>query len=205
MLPDRPITPSSLSVKDLLWQIDWNKDKCTLCGRCSRQPPPYRQAFAALSYQPPVSQLISSLKFRRQLHLVAPLARLMIDCLSRIDPAPDILIPVPLHPVRLRERGFNQSLELARALGSHHSLKLDWRCCRRVRATPAQSGLDEKDRRRNLRAAFQVDGDLRGRHAVILDDVITTGATIRELSRTLLRAGAAQVDVWALARTPPPS
>jgi ComF family protein len=177
----------------------------TLCGRCSRQPPPYRQAFAALSYQPPVSQLISGLKFRRQLYLVAPLAWLMIDRLGRIDPLPDLLIPVPLHPLRLRERGFNQSLELARALASHHNLKLDWRCCHRVRATPAQTGLDEKDRRRNLRAAFQVNGDLRGRHAVILDDVITTGATIRELSRTLLRAGAGRVDVWALARTPPPS
>lgn len=177
----------------------------TLCGRCSRRPPPYDRAFAALSYQAPVSQLISGLKFHRQLHLAAPLARLMIDRLGAIKPVPDLLIPVPLHPQRLRERGFNQSLELARILARHHALRLDWRCCRRVRATAAQTGLDEKARRRNLRAAFQVDGDIRGRHLVLIDDVITTGATLGELSRTLLRAGAERVDVWALARTPPPS
>ena len=88
----------------------------TLCGRCSRRPPPYDRAFAALSYQAPVSQLISGLKFHRQLHLAAPLARLMIDRLGAIEPVPDLLMPVPLHPLRLRERGFNQSLELARIL-----------------------------------------------------------------------------------------
>jgi ComF family protein len=173
----------------------------SLCGRCSRRPPHYQRAFAALSYQPPVSQLIGSLKFRRQLHLVRPLAELMIERLGPLDARPDLLIPVPLHPLRLRERGFNQSLELARALAAHYALSLDWRCCRRIRATPAQSGLNERERRRNLRAAFRAEGDLRGLHLVLFDDVITTGATIGELSKTLMRAGAKRVDVWALART----
>ena len=149
-----------------------------------------------------MSQLIGRLKFRRQLHLVRPLAQLMIERLGPLGARPDLLIPVPLHPLRLRERGFNQSLELARVVAAHYALSLDWRCCRRMRATSAQSGLHERERRRNLRAAFTVEGDLRGRYLVLFDDVITTGATLGELSKTLLRAGAARVDVWALARTP---
>ena len=172
------------------------------CGRCSRHPPPHRSAFAALRYEAPVSQLIGHLKFRRQLHLAAPLARLMSERLGPVDPRPDLLVPVPLHPRRLRERGFNQSLELARVLAAQYDLGLDWRVCRRIRATPAQTGLTERERRRNLRNAFRVEGNLRGCHLVVLDDVVTTGATLGELSRTLLRAGAARVDVWALARTP---
>lgn len=174
----------------------------TLCGRCTRSPPPFHRGVTALCYQPPVSQLISGLKFRRQLHLVTPLARLMIDRLGPIAPLPELLIPVPLHPLRLRERGFNQSLELARELARHLDLELDWRACRRLRATPAQSGLSEKDRRKNLRGAFEVNRRLAGCHVVLFDDVITTGATLVEMSRTLLRAGAGQIDVWALARTP---
>ena len=126
----------------------------------------------------------------------------MIDQRGPLMTIPDLLIPVPLHPQRLRERGFNQSLELARVVARHYGLTLDWRSCRRVRSTPAQSGLSEKARWRNLRDAFQITCEMSGRHLMLMDDVITTGATLSALSQALLRAGAARVDVWALARTP---
>ncbi|MCU7843961.1 MAG: ComF family protein [Candidatus Thiodiazotropha sp. (ex Monitilora ramsayi)] len=146
--------------------------------------------------------MISSLKFRQRLQLVEPLAKLMIDRLNVTQDLPEVLIPVPLHPTRLRERGFNQSLEIARLLTKDLLIDLDWRSVKRVRPTPAQTGLSEKGRRRNLRSAFAVSEELQASHVVLFDDVITTGATLTELSRLLLRSGVKQVDIWALARTP---
>ncbi|MCU7828109.1 MAG: ComF family protein [Candidatus Thiodiazotropha sp. (ex Myrtea sp. 'scaly one' KF741663)] len=174
----------------------------TLCGRCIQRPPIFHRGVTALRYEAPINHLISGLKFNKQLHLAEPLAKLMIDRLGDIEDPPDTLIPVPLHPLRLRERGFNQSLELARLLAKYQALDLNWRAVRRIRSTTAQTGLSEKARRKNLRSAFEVNDDLAGRHVALFDDVITTGATITELSRTLLRAGVKRIDIWALARTP---
>jgi ComF family protein len=126
----------------------------------------------------------------------------MSSCLQSIDDLPDLVIPVPLHPARLRERGFNQSLEIARLVTKRLQLELDGRSVKRIRPTPPQTGLSEKERRRNLRAAFTISRDLRGRHVALLDDVITTGATLSELSYMLTRHGVERVDLWALARTP---
>jgi ComF family protein len=108
---------------------------------------------------------------------------------------------VPLHPVKLRSRGFNQSIELTRVLARHYHLPYDWRICRRIKQTKAQSELRREHRRRNLRNAFQVCAEIKGFHLVVVDDVITTGATVTELCKVLKRAGAKRVDVWALART----
>lgn len=149
-----------------------------------------------------MDHLIGRLKFQGQLHLVEPLARLLAEELGELREAPDLLIPVPLHPLRLRERGFNQSLELARVLARHYGLELDGRLCRRARATPPQSGLNRKQRGKNMRGAFSVAGDPAGRRLALLDDVITTGTTVRALAKALLQAGAAGVEVWTLARTP---
>jgi len=149
-----------------------------------------------------VDHLIGRLKFQGQLHLVEPLARLLAGELGDLREAPDLLVPVPLHPQRLRERGFNQSLELARVLARHYGLKLDGRLCRRTRATPPQSGLNRNQRGENLRGAFTIAGDPAGRRLALLDDVITTGATVRALGKALLQAGAAAIEVWTLARTP---
>ncbi|MEJ2454273.1 MAG: ComF family protein [Candidatus Thiodiazotropha sp.] len=157
-----------------------------------------------LLYEPPFSRLIGEFKFRHRLHLTASLSALFCSTLPADLPRPDLLLPVPLHPDRLRERGFNQSLELARRIAGELDLELDWRRLRRVRATPPQSRLDRRARRRNLHAAFSADGAVKGRHIALLDDVITTGATVTAASLALLRAGAKQIDVWALARTPLP-
>ncbi len=174
------------------------------CGRCIRHPPPFVSSHAPLLYEPPFSRLIGEFKFRHRLHLTASLSALFCSTLPADLPRPDLLLPVPLHPDRLRERGFNQSLELARRIAGELDLELDWRALRRVRATPPQSRLDRRARRSNLHAAFSADGGVKGCHIALLDDVITTGATVTAASLALRRAGAERIDVWALARTPLP-
>jgi ComF family protein len=109
---------------------------------------------------------------------------------------------VPLHAQRLRERGYNQSLEIARAVSRELAVPVDPAACARVVPTAPQAGLEQKDRRRNVRGAFQVVGSLPSSHVAILDDVVTTGSTVAELTRVLRKAGVARVDVWAVARTP---
>ncbi len=120
---------------------------------------------------------------------------------DRADPWPDLMVPVPLHPRRLRRRGLNQSAELARVLAEQVPVAVDTNACRRVRDTLPQTGLSgARERRRNLRAAFQVRGNLRGVDVAIVDDVVTTGATVSELARALKRSGAGRVEVWSVCR-----
>ena len=115
---------------------------------------------------------------------------------------PDLLIPVPLHDNRLRQRGFNQSLEIARVLSDRLGIKLDSRVCRRIRDTPAQKKLTASQRYANLKDAFILDRPLAGKRIGIVDDVVTTGSTVRAMSSLILAAGACQVEIIALARTP---
>ncbi len=174
------------------------------CGRCTRHPPPFTATQVPLLYEAPFKRLIGALKFRHQLHLAAALGRLFCQELPRSHNLPDLILPVPLHPRRLRERGFNQSLELARSVAAGLRLPLAYRGCRRVVATPPQRGLDQRARRKNLRNAFVADPSVKGLHIALFDDVITTGATVTAASLALLDAGAERIDVWALARTPLP-
>lgn len=173
-----------------------------LCGRCLGRARQTGTTITALTYEPPVNRLIGMLKFHHRLHLAEPLAGLLMERLGEGFERPDLLIPVPLHPMRLRERGFNQSVEIARVLARRYALSCDWRLCRRVKQTPAQAALNRKARQRNLHLAFEVCAQIEGAHLAVVDDVITTGATVFELARTLKRAGAGRIDVWALARTP---
>ena len=119
-------------------------------------------------------------------------------------PRPDLLLPVPLAKRRLRERGFNQAGMLGRWLGSQLGVNCDERILARTRETPAQQRLDAKARRHNLRQAFAVTRELKGKHVAIVDDVLTTGATAQAIAQALRRAGARRVDVYCLARTPKP-
>ncbi|TCT22148.1 ComF family protein [Thiobaca trueperi] len=175
----------------------------TLCGRCQKQAPPFEHCIAVFRYEAAVPILVIGAKFQGRLNQ----ARLLGQCLAetireRHLALPEALVPVPLHPRRLRERGYNQALEIARVLGRELALPVAAHGCARIAATPPQSGLTERERRRNLRGAFAVTAPLRWRHLAIIDDVMTTGSTVAELSRVLLRAGAAQVEVWTVARTP---
>ena len=116
------------------------------------------------------------------------------------DAQADVIVPVPLHRTRLRERGYNQALELARPVASALGIPIDTGTCHRVQASVAQMTLAADARRRNVRGAFQATGDIAGRRVAIVDDVMTTGATVNELSGELLRRGALEVQVWVCAR-----
>ncbi|MGE0080717.1 MAG: ComF family protein [Thiohalomonadaceae bacterium] len=171
-----------------------------VCGHCLREPPPFDRTRAAFRYASPLSELVLRLKFQGALHLALLLGELLAGRLVAADPRPDLIVPVPLHPARLASRGYNQALELGRPLARALGVPLAHDLCRRVRDTAAQSSLDPEGRRRNVRGAFAVYGPVPARVA-ILDDVITTGATLAELARVLRRAGARHVEAWALART----
>ncbi|MBE0509670.1 MAG: ComF family protein [Chromatiales bacterium] len=171
------------------------------CGPCLRRPPPHQASFIPFVYRAPLDRLILGLKFQRQLAAAPLLAQLMAQALEKHPIArPDCLLAVPLHPRRIRERGFNQAGELARALAGLTGIPLAEGLVRRARHTPMQTRLSGAERRRNLRQAFVVDAAGLPTHIALLDDVVTTGSTVRELARCLIDAGVSRVDVWACAR-----
>lgn len=175
-----------------------------ICGACLRHPPAWQRTRAALLYDFPIDGLIGALKYRGDLSL----APLLADCLAgNVEPgAVDVLLPLPLHAARLRARGFNQAAELARPLARRLGLPLlHHAAAQRLRDTPPQAGLDRAARLKNLRGAFAVRQDpVRGRRIAVLDDVMTSGATLGELARTLKQAGALAVECWVIARALPP-
>ena len=168
-----------------------------LCGRCLSQPPHYDATVAALSYAFPADALVQALKFRGELALSSLLGKLLADRIAR--ETVDRIIAVPLSAARLRSRGYNQSVEIAR-----HVLpaKLDLDACVRTRDAPPQMGLPFDERRRNVRGAFQCTRALLGERVALVDDVMTTGATLDEVAKILKAAGASRVENWVVARTP---
>jgi ComF family protein len=177
-----------------------------LCGECLEREPPFSAAWAPYRYGHPLDLLEARFKFRNDLAAGRVLADLMVERADSDAPArPVMLVAVPLHASRLRERGYNQALELAKALSAAFRIPLASDLLMRVRATAAQTGLDAAARRRNLRGAFVIAGSRdMPEHVALVDDVMTTGATLRECARVLRRAGVARVDAWALARAPRP-
>jgi len=175
----------------------------TVCGDCARRPPPFAVCLAAFRYEGALPFLITGAKFHGRLNA----ARLLGQCLAKhiresAGDWPEALVPVPLYPRRQRTRGYNQALEIARVTGRVLSIPIEPDLVARVRDTSPQTTLTARARRRNIRGAFKTKGDLRGRHLAIVDDVMTTGGTLSELSRVLIDAGAARVDAWVVARTP---
>lgn len=159
-----------------------------------------QRSYVPLHYAPPVDYLLQQMKFHQKLDLVPLLAGFIVDEVTqREGDMPELIVPVPMHRVRLRQRGYNQALELARELSKRLGIPLDWRSCRRQRHTVAQTSLQGKERRKNLRGAFALQGKLPS-HVAIVDDVVTTGATVQEFALTLRRAGVETVEVWACAR-----
>lgn len=180
------------------------------CGECLRKPPPFGATCCAVDYGFPWDRLVVQFKFHGQVELGDSLSRLMLAAAAtRGDWSPQVLLPVPLSPERLAARGYNQAWELARRLGAAHQVPARADVLLRVLATPAQAELKRSERLRNLRAAFMVAPEQRswlaGRELCLVDDVMTTGATAVEAANTLLRAGAAAVNLWVLARTPQPA
>lgn len=169
------------------------------CGSCQTRPPAFDRAVALFRYAAPLDALLLQLKFGQAVHLAHPFAALLAERV-RTETTPDCILPVPLHPGRQRERGFNQAIEIARPLARQLGCALDLETCLRSRATPPQTRLSAQARRRNPRGAFELTRT-PPRHVVLLDDVMTTGSTLNELARLLRRGGAERVDVWVCART----
>jgi len=173
-----------------------------LCGRCLADSPRYDATFAALTYRFPADVLIQALKYRGELALAPLLGRLLASELPA-DERVDCVLPVPLAARRLRERGYNQAMEIARALPSPARLAPD--LCARTRDTPAQSDLPWAARARNVRDAFRCERALDGLTIAVVDDVMTTGATLDAVAAALKDAGAERVVNWVVARTLPPT
>lgn len=170
------------------------------CGSCLKKPPPVDQTLSLCRYEAGAKKLIQSLKF----HAHHPAARLMgellADRIQSLRDLPEMIIPVPLHRSRYVERGFNQALEIARPISKKLGIPIGFGLAKRNRNTAPQSGLDARERRKNLKNAFSVKKQRLPQSIVIVDDVITTGSTVNELAQTLRRHGVKQVEAWSFAR-----
>ena len=192
--------------------LPWNASACLrcalplpvpgTCGACLQKPPPMGETHAVFVYGFPLDRLVPRLKFHNDLAAGRLLSGLMAEGLGAL-PRPAALLPVPLHATRLGRRGYDQALELARPLARAFQVPLLPDALVRARATAPQSELDAEARQRNLRRAFEVRaGAGLPAHVVLIDDVMTTGATLEAAAKALLRAGVARVDAWVCARVP---
>ncbi|WP_207063694.1 ComF family protein [Motiliproteus sp. SC1-56] len=177
------------------------------CGRCLKSAPAFTRTLSPLRYQYPVNHLVAGIKQDGDLGLFNLARDLFIQRHASAIAAepPELLVPVPLHSRRERQRGYNQAEVWARLLGSQLAIAVAPRCCERRLHTPHQQGLSARDRRRNLRRAFTVKPGFRARHIALVDDVITTGTTLDLLAQAFRRQGVERIDAWCLARTPGPA
>ena len=199
--------------RDCAEALPWNRHACSrcalplpqsepVCGECLRRPPPLVHAHAACVYGFPFDRLVPRFKFHHDLAAGRLMAELLCESLAGV-PRPQAIIPIPLHASRLRTRGYDQALELAKPVARELGIPLVADALLRVRPTAPQSELDAEARQRNLRHAFAARlGVALPAHVALVDDVMTTGATLNAAARTLLRAGAIRVDAWVCARVP---
>lgn len=196
----RPLRPCKRCSVELPDSGPWRD----YCDRCLLEPPGFDRCLGAFRYEFPVRELIASFKFQADFATGRTLAQVLAQKLAEEwtrQPETPVLIPVPLHVSRLRERGFNQSALIAGFIARHCGLALDLHNCRRVRATSTQRGLRATERDSNLRQAFAlVEPNRIPAHVVIVDDVVTTMATVDALARLYRQSGARRIDVVCLAR-----
>ncbi|MGR8930769.1 MAG: double zinc ribbon domain-containing protein [Gammaproteobacteria bacterium] len=172
-----------------------------LCGRCIKDPPSYDETYAPFRYDAVMRYLVTRLKFEHHYKHARLLGKLLANYLAETAELPECLIPIPLHGRRYRERGFNQSIEIARHVSKQLAIPLELNLCVRSRDTPHQAALTAKQRRKNIKNAFSIISPLPYQHVAIIDDVMTTGATVDALASALKRhGGASRVDVWVCAR-----
>lgn len=196
--------------------LPWLKNTCNYCatplpyktklccGACLKSPPPFHKICITFSYNQIIKKLITGLKFQKRLihaHILGNLLANKISLIYQNDHLPDLILPVPLHKKRLYTRGFNQAIELARPISKKLNLPIDYKSCQRIYNTAAQSDLPKHQRAINVKNAFVVQGNLANLHIALLDDVMTTGHTLTELSRTLYYVGVKRIDVWCSAKT----
>jgi ComF family protein len=170
------------------------------CGRCQKKPPPFDGVQTLFRHADGARQLIHALKFHARHPVARLLGEMMAERFAASSEKPELLIPVPLHRNRYAERGFNQAIELARPIARRLEIPLSLSDCVRIRPTAPQTELAAEKRLRNLKNAFAVRRPLRAEYVALIDDVVTTEATVGALAKTLRKAGVARVEVWACAR-----
>ncbi|MFN7098651.1 MAG: double zinc ribbon domain-containing protein, partial [Gammaproteobacteria bacterium] len=176
-----------------------------ICGQCQISAPAFNYVFALCDYEEPIDRLITAAKFNHQLVYTRLLGELIAQKAQqnwyKQQPMPDLLLPVPLHHTRLRERGYNQALEIAKYAAKKLKMSLGKQYCKRIKATLPQSSLAHNERDQNVKDAFVLQKPLSVKHVAIIDDIITTGHTVDEMSKTLRQAGVERIDIWCCART----
>lgn len=200
---------------ECLLALPWNRMFCqqcalplpddssdgAICGKCLKRTPHFSRSLSLFRYEGDVTSLVHQLKFNEKLRISRLLGEMLSDYIdiNYVD-LPDVIVPVPLSSKRLRQRGFNQSIEIARPLARRYDITLDTISVKRTRDTQSQTGLDRKQRGKNIHGAFEIVRSLGVQHVAIVDDVVTTTSTVSELSRVLKRSGVKRVDVWSIAR-----
>ncbi len=177
-----------------------NSSSETLCAACLYDPPRWQNLVAPLKYQGLARDLLLQLKYAESLHLANSLVTRFIDAFANIEPAPEVLLPVPLHRQRLLERGYNQAYEIARILSQALDIPVDIHALRRIRNTDSQSGLSAHQREKNIIRAFVYQPTRPYCRVAVVDDIVTTGTTASEITKTLQRAGCPHVEIWGLGR-----
>lgn len=171
-----------------------------ICGQCQKQPPYYDSLSAVYWYEPPINDFITQYKYFNRWENAQTLIELcktsFVSCGENT-----LVIPIPSHPSRVRQRGFNAVYELVKLLKKQCTFNFDEKLVSRIKHTETQTGKTKSQRRKNLRDAFTVSEVIKYDHIVIVDEVVTTGATVNELSRCLKKAGVKKISIWALART----
>lgn len=198
-------------LNDMPWHPKTSCPQCglasdgNLCGSCLSSPPDFDTTHAIFLYQFPIDAMMQRYKYGNSLNLGDSFGRFLSDKVRLADYQKniDLVIPMPMHPQRLKERGFNQALEIAKILTKNCKVKLDYKSVERQTLTPPQATLPLKERVKNIKGAFKANADLTGKSIAIVDDVMTTGASLNELAKTLKKAGAAHVECWVIARTLP--
>ena len=171
----------------------------TICGKCQSKPPVYDKTITPFIYDNAIKHLIIELKFKKKLINAHLLGKLLVKAVSN-ETLPDFLLPVPLHKKRLRQRGFNQTMELCRVLSKELSIPILTGIVEKTKETIPQSELSAKQRKQNLRNSFKVIGSIPAAHIAIIDDVITTGTTITEIAKLLKKSNSTNIQAWACAR-----
>lgn len=170
------------------------------CGHCLRDPPAYDRVISGFAYAEPVSQLVSKLKFQGRIQLARLFGELLLERIASTDSAVRAILPVPLHSRRLRQRGFNQALEIARPLARGLQLPILTDAVLRQRDTQPQSNQSATHRRHNVRGAFRLQTAPPYRQLAIVDDVMTSGHTVNEIAQLLRRTGVERIEIWCVAR-----
>lgn len=176
-------------------------ESASQCGACLSKPPAYNHLKALFAYQPPISLLLSLLKYKSQSHLARHFGLLMANQRQQDAKHIDALVPVPLHASKTCERGFNQSLEIAKVVASALKLPLLQRFVIRKYATKAQTGSTKKDRKKQVKNAFAVAKPLACERVAIIDDTVTTASTVNAMSLVLKKSGVNYIEIWSVART----